>query len=172
MKENLSAFGIFLGFFMLAFSLSLVPKTLINDYLIYGSIIVIGLIVSLIYIYKNEITDNMEYLYIPIRSTISLGCILVSSFLWINYYYRNENLTIVNIPVNSCFLDYETTGSKFNRKTTCKSAFEINYNGQSKNIVWDNRLDDNLMKSVKSIEIMKSEGFFGIDIIEDMNLVY
>jgi hypothetical protein len=171
MKENLSAFGIFLGFFMLVFSMALVPKTLINDYLIYGSILVIGLIISLIYIYKNEITDNMEYLYIPIRSTISLGCILVSSFLWINYY-RTENLTIVRLPINSYFLDYKTTGSKFNRKTTCRSAFEISYNGQTKNIVWDNRLDDNLMKSLKSIEIMKSEGFFGIDIIEGLNLVY
>lgn len=175
MKENLLALGVFIGFFMLFYSvLIIVPITLINDYLIYGFVIVIGLIVSVVYVFYNKknITNEIEYLYIPIRSTLSLGSIFVFSFLWLNYYWRNQDEVTVKIPVNSYFLDKESCGSKYSSEIVVKSAFVINYKGQTKKIIWHSRLEDSIMSNVKVIEIKKNKGFFGIDIIEETDLIY
>ena len=175
MKQNLLDAGVFFGFLLLVYSIIIiVPITLLNDYLIYGSVIVIGFIVSVVYNKnnKNNITVEIEYLYIPIRSTLSFGSILVFSFLWLNYYWRNQNEIAIKIPVQSYYLDKERRGSRYTGRTVVRSAFVVNYNGQSKNIVWDSRLDDDIMSSVKAIEIKKNNGFFGIDIIEDTDLIY
>jgi hypothetical protein len=175
MKENLLALGMFIGFFMLFYSVYfIVPISLLNDYLIYVSVIAIGLLVSIVYIFYNKksITLEIEYLYIPIRSTLSIGCISVFSVLLINYLYRDQKTVTVKLPVESCFLDKESRGSKYTSRLIVRSAFVINYKGQTKNIVWHSRLEDTIMKYVKAVEIKKRKGFFGIDIIEQTNLVY
>ena len=134
----------------------------------------VGIIVSVGYIFykKNKISDNIEYLFISIRSTFCFGCIIVFSFLWGNYFYRNNEYITIKLPVKSFFLDKSYRGGKFSNKTIIKSAFVIDYEGQTKNIIWDYRLNDTLMSNVKAIEIEKSEGFFGIDIIEETDLYY
>jgi hypothetical protein len=174
MKENLLALGIFIGFFLLVFSGFIIPITLLNDYLIYGCILLIGLAVSGIYVFynKDKIIDVKEYIYIPIRCSLCFGPILVFSFLWLNFFWRDQHPTTIKIPVKSSFLFKERHGGKFSSKVRVKSAFVVNYKGQNKNIVWNSRLDDNLMSYVKEIEIIKRTGFFGIDIIEDTNLIY
>ena len=70
------------------------------------------------------------------------------------------------------FLLKESYGGKFSNKIRIKSAFVINYKGQNKNIVWNTRLEDTVMAKVKKIQIIKKRGFFGVDIIEDTNLIY
>lgn len=175
MKENLLVIGMIAGLFLILIStVVIIPITLINDYLIYGCVVLMGLITALIYIFfnKEKIIDVNEYLFIPIRCCLSLGPIIVFSFLWLNYYLKNQNNVTVQIPVQICFVDKKTVGSKFNRRTVIKSAFEIIYQGQTKNIVWHSRLEDSIINNVKAIEIKKSTGLFGIDIIEETNLIY
>jgi len=174
MKENLLALGLFIGFFLLAFSGFIIPITLLNDYLIYSCILIVGLIVSGSYIFykKDKITDLKEYIYIPIRCSLCFGPILVFSFLWLNFFWRDQHSTTIKIPIKSSFLFKERYGGKFSSKVRVKSAFVVNFKGQNKNIVWNSRLDDNLMCYVKEVEIIKRTGFFGIDIIEDTNLIY
>ena len=168
------ATGMFVGFFMAVFSFIIIPISLINDYLIWGSVLIVGISTSLVFIkYKeNKITEIKEYMYIPIRSTLSIGCIMIFSFLYINYWFRSQRIEIVKVPVENCFLDKELHGSKYSRRIVVKSAFKINYKGQSKSIIWHTRLEDSIMASVKAIEIKKSKGLFGIDIIEDIDLNY
>lgn len=174
MKENLMAIAIFIGFFMAFFSIIIIPVTLINEYLIYWSIPIVGFLVSIIYIKynKNKILEIKEYVYIPIRATLSLGCIITFSFLYVNYWFRSSKVEIVKVPVKTYFLDKELRGTRYSRKIVIKSAFRINYKGQSKDIIWNSRLEDSIMLSVKAIEIKKSNGLLGIDIIEDTDLLY
>lgn len=174
MKENLLALGMFIGFFLLLFSVFIIPITLLNNYLIYGGVFATGLIISAAYIIynKDKITDEKEYFYIPIRITFCFGPILVFSFLWVNFFWRDKDETIIKIPVKSFFLLKESYGGKFSNKIRIKSAFVINYKGQNKNIVWNTRLEDTVMAKVKKIQIIKKRGFFGVDIIEDTNLIY
>jgi len=174
MKENLLALGIFIGFFLLVFSGLIIPITLLNNYLIYGCILIIGLAGSGFYIFynKDKIIDVKEYIYIPVRCSLCFGPILVFSFLWLNFFWRDQHSTTIKIPVKSFFLYKERHGGKYSNKVTVKSAFVIDYFGQPKNIIWNSRLEDTLMTCVDSIEITKSKGYFGIDIIEDKNLIF
>ena len=90
----------------------------------------------------------------------------------VKFFLERSTSTTIKIPIKSSFLFKERYGGKFSSKVRVKSAFVVNYKGQNKNIVWNSRLDDNLMCYVKEIEIIKRTGFFGIDIIEDTNLIY
>ncbi len=168
------ASAIFLGIVLFALSLIIIPSTLINDYLVYASVFASGIIFSVFYIfaYKNSITDKDEYLFIPIRSIISFGAISVFSFLLLNYYLRSSDEVVVKTPVISSYLDETIRGNKYSRKLVIKSAFVINYDGQTKNIIWQTRLEDSIMKNVNAIEFKINKGFFGFDIIQDSDLIF
>ena len=174
MKEYLFASTIFLGIILFALSLIIIRSTLINDFLVYGSVFASGIIFSIVYIfiYKNSITDIDKYLYIPIRSIISFGTVSVFSLLLLNYYLRNPKEVVVKTPVISSYLDETMVGNKFSSRLVIKSAFVVNYDGQTKNIIYQTRLEDSIMKNVKAIEFKINKGFFGFDIIQDSDLIF
>lgn len=174
MKEYLFASSVFLSIILFVFSLLIMPCTLINDNLVYGCVLISGIIFSIVYIliYKNSITDTDEYLYIPIRSIISFGAISVFLFILLNYHLRNSKEVKVKTPVISSYLDESTKGGKFSSRLVIKSAFVVDYEGQTKNIIWNSRLEDSIMENVNAIELKVNKGFFGYDIIQDIDLIF
>lgn len=174
MKEYLVAIGMFIGFFLLCFSGFITSVTLLNDYLIYSSAVIIGLIVALFYFFnfKEKITDKKEYIYVPIRSILSIGVIIVFIFLWSNYFWREQKIQTIVLPIKENYLDKTKIGSKFSTKIRIKSAFVVEYNKLNKDIIWHTRLEDSIIARVQAIEIKKSNGLFGIDIIEETDLKY
>ncbi len=147
MKDYILLFGMSFGFGLLAFSKSILPITLINNWWIFGSVFSIGFITFLVLIKlkKETITDYNEYIFIPIRCIFSIGLTTVFSFIWLNNLYKEK--VAIRVKVKSYFVSYEHIGGKFSNRVRCKSAFVINYKGQNKNITWNERLDDDLMKN-------------------------
>ena len=170
MKRYFLDFGIVLGFLLLFSSIIIVPISLVNDYLIYSLIPIIGLVFASLYIYYNrdKVISRNEYMFITLRSIFSFGFIFVFLFLWINFYWRDRNDVIVETSVKNYYLDTLL----LSKRIKIRSAFTINYKGQTKNIIWNSRLDDSIMHKVNAIEIKKNKGLFGIDIIIDTTIVY
>ena len=174
MSQDSTNLIVFVGFLLIVFSKSIIRITLVSDNLIFFFIATIGLLISILYIinYKNKISRKIEYLYIFIRNSIGYGSIFVFLLLWLNYCLRNHKIITVKTPVISCFLDIEKSTDEYDRESIAKSVFIIKYKGQIKNIAWHEQLLHLKMNSVKAIEIKKSKGLFGIDIIEETNLIY
>ncbi|MDI9308775.1 MAG: hypothetical protein QM535_01070 [Limnohabitans sp.] len=174
MKEYVIAIGVFSGVFLLFFSSLIISRTLLNDYLIYSTVLIVGLVVSVIYIFynKQKIIDTNEFIYIPIRSTLGLGSISVFLFLWINFFLREKRIQIIQLPVKEYYLKKINSGGRYSNKVSIRSGFVVEYYKLNKDIVLDSHMNDSIAISIKFIEIEKSKGFFGIDIIEKMNLKY
>ena len=173
MKEYFVAVGMIAGLFFLLFSeIYILPVTLINNYLIYGFVFFIGFLTAVIYIFinKHNINDSNEYIFIPIRSVLSVGLIVVFSFLWINYKFCDNNETTFITPIVNNFINKQRVGGKYSSRVVYKSGFKINYKGQNKNIIWDSMLEDSIMNNAKEIQLTTNKGFFGIDIIKEKRL--
>jgi hypothetical protein len=174
MKEYITVLGMFIGFSLLMMSQFILSVTLINDWLVYSSVVGIGLLIATFYIFKFRTLSlpNTEYFFIALRSTLIAGSIIVFLLLWINFYWKSTDTETIETPVIASFLNKTIVGNKFSKRVKLRTAFVIDYKGQTKNIIWDTRLDDETLHNIEALLIKKNEGFFGIDIIEEQELLY
>lgn len=174
MKDYLFGLGIISGLSSLHFLKFVIRKTLTNDYIIYGTLLLISLISSIIYLKfkKREISDPKEYFFIPLRFLLSISSIIVFLFFWINLAYKSNKTFAVNVSIKSWYIAEEVQGNKFSRKVIYKSAFVIEYNGNLKNVVLDTKIDDKAMATFNTLTIDVSSGFFGIDVYNQVTRLY
>lgn len=173
MKEYLLGTAIFGSIILFVFSLMVIPVTLLNTYFIFGSVLIFGAFGAVLYfiLNKKNVQDSMDYIYIPIRSTITFGSIITFTFILLNYHLRETEILNQRIPVVSKYLDESIKGGKFSNKLVIRSAFVINYKGQTKNIIWNKRLEDSIMNNVTELVLEVNNGFCNIDVLESARLI-
>ena len=158
-----------LGLFLMAWQITIFRNTIIDLKVLFGIILVVGIIAFLID-FKNygktyKYSGIGLYFYSLMHYICGFGFMACSIFMLTNFYMAESE------PIKETYEIVERSslpGRKYHRDER-KPTFDINYNGNIKELVFPHKYYEK-MEFYTKVELEVRKGYFGFDILENKKL--
>ncbi|WP_179320671.1 hypothetical protein [Winogradskyella helgolandensis] len=160
----------FLGLILMAWQIAIYRNTIIDLKILVGIILLVGILAFFMDVKNYGKTYKYNgiglYFYAAMHYICGFGFIVCSLFMLSNYYLAETE------PIKKEFEIIERSslpGSGKYRKHERQPTFNINYNGELKELVFPHKYYEK-RNFYSIIELETRKGYFGFDILEHKNL--